>query len=56
VSSASPGKAAGEGRLPTTLPCGGSAEKGACLKAQGPGGVIQWELNEAYLSTAEGDS
>jgi chitinase len=28
------------------------AEKGAYLKAKGLGGVIQWELNEAYLSTA----
>jgi chitinase len=28
------------------------AEKGAYVKAQGLGGVIQWELNEGYLSTA----
>jgi chitinase len=28
------------------------AEKGAYLKAQGLGGVIQWEINEGYLSSA----
>ena len=28
------------------------AEKGAYAKAKGLGGVIQWELNEAYVSTA----
>jgi chitinase len=28
------------------------AEKGAYVKAKGLGGVIQWELNEAYLSAA----
>jgi chitinase len=28
------------------------AEKGAYLKAKGLGGVIQWELNEGYLSSA----
>ncbi len=28
------------------------AEKGAYVKAQGLGGVIQWELNEGYLSSA----
>ena len=28
------------------------AEKGAYMKSKGLGGVIQWELNEAYLSSA----
>ncbi len=28
------------------------AEQGAYVKAQGPGGVIQWELNEGYLASA----
>jgi chitinase len=28
------------------------AEKGAYVKAKGLGGVIQWELNEGYLSAA----
>jgi len=28
------------------------AEKGAYVKANGLGGVIQWELNEGYLSSA----
>ena len=28
------------------------AEKGAYIKSKGLGGVIQWELNEGYLSTA----
>jgi len=27
-------------------------EKGAYLKAQGLGGVIMWEINEGYISTA----
>ena len=28
------------------------AEKGAYVKAKGLGGVIQWEINEGYLSSA----
>jgi chitinase len=31
------------------------AEKGAYVKAKGLGGVIQWELNEAYLPASAGE-
>jgi len=31
------------------------AEKGAYVRAKGLGGVIQWELNEGYLSSAAAD-